>query len=114
MTVLRLLPLWLLITRTGPVKIESLATRILPILAAVVSTYAGLLLMRDALPDTALVRLIAGTLLSYMLFASVFSLSGYGRPLLREVVDLSANALSKLRLQATRRIARSATGLGPP
>ncbi|MEL6798975.1 MAG: lipopolysaccharide biosynthesis protein [Pseudomonadota bacterium] len=104
-TVLRLLPLWLLITRKGPVKIESLATRILPILAAVVSTYAGLLLMRDALPDTALVRLIAGTLLSYTLFASVFSLSGYGRQVLREVVDLCTKAIAKLRLQATRRIA---------
>lgn len=104
-TAFRLIPLWLLITRKGPVGIDSLGTRILPVLAAVVSTYAGTLLIRDSLPDTAIVQLVTGTAFSYALFAAVFALSSYGRDILREVVDLVAKGVAKLRLQTGKRTA---------
>lgn len=101
----RLIPLWLLICRKGPIRIDSLIARVLPILGAVMVTYAGILTVRDALPGPALIQLTVGTALSYAAFTAIFTLSNYGRDTVREAVVLASHGLSKLRFLRADRIA---------
>ncbi|MEL6102175.1 MAG: lipopolysaccharide biosynthesis protein [Pseudomonadota bacterium] len=95
--VAQFLPLWLLICRKGPLKRACLMTHHLPLIAAVGTTFAGLILIRDGLPDLAIARLLAGTAFSYALFAVVLAFSAYGRSILREVLGLGILGLGNLR-----------------
>ncbi|WP_227271319.1 lipopolysaccharide biosynthesis protein [Roseobacter weihaiensis] len=90
----KLVPLWLLICRKGPVRSDSIRTRIIPLLCAGLTTYLAIMLVRDILPEAALVRLLSGIALCYVVFAGVLTLTPFGRQILAEVRDLAAKALS--------------------
>lgn len=94
----RLIPLWLLVCRKGPVRIDSLIARVLPVLMAVVAAYAMLLMLRDALPDADFAKLVVGTLCSYGVFAAVFAISPFGRQTLREALALGSQGIARLRV----------------
>ncbi|MEM9249832.1 MAG: lipopolysaccharide biosynthesis protein [Pseudomonadota bacterium] len=104
-TVLKLYPLWWLVTRKGPITRDSIARRILPVFCAGITGYAVLRLSASALPEPALAKVLAGTLLCYGLFAAVFALSRYGRDTLTEAATLSRLALRRLLARRAKHVA---------
>lgn len=94
-SIAKLVPLWFLICRKGPVRSDSIRTRIIPLLCAGLITYLAIMFARDILPEAALVKLLSGTALCYVVFAGVLTLSPFGRQILAEVRDLAAKALSR-------------------
>lgn len=96
-SLLKLVPLWALICRKGPIRADSIRRRILPVFAAGVLTFAGILVTESLLPGPAVAKLLMGTALSYALFAAVFAVTSYGREVLAEVRSLAETSLQKLR-----------------
>lgn len=96
-SMLKLIPLWMLICRKGPIRAESIGSRIFPVFAAGLTAYGFLLAVQGLLPGPAVVRLLGGAVLSYAVFAAVFALSAYGRAVLMEAADLVFKALKKMR-----------------
>ena len=99
-SVAKLLPLWLLICRKGPIGKDCLRNRILPLFAAGLVSYATILLVRDYLPDPAILTLLSGVALCYAAFAAVLCLSPYGRQTLVELGGLIAKAMRQLAARA--------------
>ena len=88
----KLVPLWILICRKGPVGFDSIRSRIAPLFCAGMLTYVAMLLIQDMLPETAVLRLLSGTALCYAMFAGLLALTPFGREVLAEVRGLSAMA----------------------
>ncbi|MFO6464233.1 lipopolysaccharide biosynthesis protein [Jannaschia sp. KMU-145] len=98
---LKLLPLWMLICRKGPIRADSIRRRIGPALAAGAAAYGVLWVAQAGFAGPAALRLLAGVLLSYAVFASLFSLTRYGRDIIREAFDLGMKAMRKTRSWAS-------------
>jgi PST family polysaccharide transporter len=102
-TMLKLFPLWLLVTRKGPVGRDSIRRRILPVFCAGLVCYVIVLAIQASLPDHAFGKLLAGTALSYVVFSGFLAFSPYGREILSEVKGLAAKALQELRKRRDKR-----------
>ncbi|WP_300060406.1 lipopolysaccharide biosynthesis protein [uncultured Roseobacter sp.] len=101
-TLLKLLPLWLLVTRTGPIGRDSLRSRILPIFCAGVVTYAAILALGETLPDAALLKLLSGTAVCYAVFVCVLSLTAFGRSVLADGAQLVGKTFREMRRRSSR------------
>ncbi|MEJ6395917.1 lipopolysaccharide biosynthesis protein [Gymnodinialimonas sp. 2305UL16-5] len=97
-SVAKLIPLWLLICRKGPIRRDSIRTRILPIFVAGVTTFGAILLVQDSLPGPAPVKLLSGAALCYAVFAACLALTPHGRQILTELRDLIGKALNRLQI----------------
>lgn len=95
-SIAKLIPLWVLICRKGPIRADSIRTRILPLFCAGVAAYVSILVARDSLPEPAILRLLSGTVFCYSVFAGVLMLSPFGRKILADVRDLIAKTLRLL------------------
>ena len=95
-SIIKLIPLWALICRKGPIRADSIRTRILPLFCAGLVAYLSILVLRDSLPQSASLRLLSGTAFCYSVFAAVLMFSPYGRQILTEVRDLSAKTFRSL------------------
>lgn len=95
-SIAKLGPLWILICRKGPIRADSIRTRILPVFGAGLAAYCSILLARDSLPNTAIFKLLSGAALCYFVFAGVLMLSPFGRQILAEVRDLAATMLHRV------------------
>ncbi|MEL7213956.1 MAG: lipopolysaccharide biosynthesis protein [Pseudomonadota bacterium] len=99
----KLIPLWILICRKGPIGYVSIRTRILPIFIAGLATYATIYLSQDMLPGIAVFKLLIGTALCYAVFAAALTFTAYGRQTLAEATELCAKALRRLHMRALER-----------
>ncbi len=98
----KLIPLWLLICRKGPIGNRFIRSHILPVFAAGLVAYGIIFSVQAALPGPAFIRLICGGALCYIAFAAAFACSEYGRQVMTEVWDLAIKALRRLRSRATK------------
>jgi len=103
-TIVKLVPLWLLVTRKGPIRQGSIRKRILPVFCAGLVAYASILFLRDSLPDPALLKLPGGVLLCYAVFAGCLTLSPFGREILIDVKMLLIKAVRKIRQRTTKSV----------
>lgn len=95
-SVAKLVPLWMLICRKGPIRADSIRTRILPVFCAGLAAYVSILLARDSLPDLAILKLLSGAALCYGAFVGALMLSPFGRQILMEALDLATKARHRL------------------
>ncbi|WP_298932793.1 lipopolysaccharide biosynthesis protein [uncultured Ruegeria sp.] len=102
-TMLKLFPLWLLVTRKGPVGRDCILRRILPVFCAGLVCYVIILVTQASLPDHAFAKLVAGTTISYAAFAVFLTFSAYGRDTLGEVKGLAVKALQELKKRGDKR-----------
>lgn len=101
-SMLKLVPLWLLISRKGPVGGDSIRTHILPLFAAGLASYGAIMATKGLLPDPSLIKLLCGAALCYAVFIAVFSLCGYGRRIMGEVRVLAGSAFTRVRRLTSR------------
>ena len=99
-SIAKLVPLWLLICRKGPIRNDSLRTRILPLFCSGLATYTLILLVRDSLPEPAILKLLSGAGLCYLTFAVALSLTPYGRQTLGELRGLLLKVIRRLQAHA--------------
>ena len=102
-SVIKLLPVWWLIGRRGPVGRGRIVNRVLPLVAGVALAYGAVALAQGALPGPAVARLALGAAIAYGAFAAVAASSAYGRTVLREVASLAGTGLRKLHARAARK-----------
>lgn len=102
-TMLKLFPLWLLVTRKGPVGRDNIRRRILPVFCAGLAAYAVVLMVQTSLPGVAVLKLLCGIAISYAVFAGILTLSNYGRKILVEVKTLAFKALWEVRKRRSKR-----------
>ncbi|WP_422073719.1 lipopolysaccharide biosynthesis protein [Tranquillimonas rosea] len=102
---LKLIPLWMLICRKGPVDARAIGRHIVPAFVAGVTAFGVLWVVEASLPGPSLVRLLCGAALSYAVFMAVFAVSGYGRQVAAEVGDLTVKGATELRHRAAKRLA---------
>lgn len=95
-TLLKLFPLWALVSRKGPIGRDSLGKHILPVFCAGLAAYVVIWGSHSGLPDTASLKLLIGTTLSYLVFVVVLTFSSYGREILVEVKQLLIQAAKTL------------------
>ena len=96
-SVLKLVPLWYLICRKGPIGVECISSHILPVFFAGLAALGMIYGTRQLLPDPAIVKLALGGALCYATFALTLSFSAYGRTVLGETLSLAAGAVQLLR-----------------
>ena len=96
-SILKLLPLWLLVTRTGPIGRDSIRKRVLPLFCAGLITYGAIVAVQSSLPDFAAAKLLFGTAVCYAVFVSVLTATRFGREILSDVKHVGLTALRKLR-----------------
>lgn len=96
-SMLKLVPLWALVCRKGPIGFDNVRRCILPLFTAGLLAYSCVFFIQELLPEVAIVRLIAGLCLSYGAFVGVLMLTAFGRSVLAEVGHLAGSALSKFR-----------------
>ncbi|NVO57337.1 lipopolysaccharide biosynthesis protein [Rhodobacteraceae bacterium B1Z28] len=102
-TMLKLFPLWLLVSRKGPIGRDSIRKRILPIFCAGLAAYVIVLTVQSSLPGRAVLKLLCGVAISYAVFAGVLTLSQYGREILVELKTLIFKAPQEIRKHRAKR-----------
>ncbi len=102
-SILKLLPLWLLVTRTGPIGRDNIRKRVLPLFCAGLITYGAIVAVQSSLPDFAAAKLLFGTAVCYAVFVGVLTVTRFGREILSDVKHVGLTGLRKLRRPNSKR-----------
>lgn len=101
-TMLKLFPLWFLVSRKGPVGPGTIRSRILPLFCSGLTTYAAVVILRPILSGPAAVQLLGGLIISYAIFAGVLVLCPFGRAVLATAWQLCVQGVETLRRGRTK------------